>query len=173
MVDIPCLHVCRASKKRFDAEEDFKTRAREMVTRLQSGEPAVTRAWQRICAASRKEFQALYDRLGVTLDVSTIFTGTELSKHRRQCTAVCMAPTNTCVAQEDTTNRLFCFVVKVVLLAVCLCAHMNDKAGNAHADGWTVTLCVELTSKVLISKAARTHPWYMNVTSSIRAFPLL
>ncbi len=39
-----CVCVCvshRASKKRFDAEEDFKTRAREMVTRLQSGEPEV------------------------------------------------------------------------------------------------------------------------------------
>jgi len=61
------MELYRASKKRFDAEEDFKTRAREAVTELQSGNPAYTAAWQRICAASRKEFQALYDRLGVKL----------------------------------------------------------------------------------------------------------
>lgn len=31
-----CLFVCcRAAKKRFDEEEDFRTRAREAVTRLQ------------------------------------------------------------------------------------------------------------------------------------------
>ena len=43
----------KASKKRFDADEDFKARAREAVTRLQGGEPAVVAAWERICAASR------------------------------------------------------------------------------------------------------------------------
>ncbi|GFH18588.1 uncharacterized protein HaLaN_15418, partial [Haematococcus lacustris] len=58
---------CRASKKRFDEDEAFKTRARESVTALQSGEPSARAAWQRICAASRKEFQAIYTRLGVTL----------------------------------------------------------------------------------------------------------
>ncbi|GFH13267.1 putative arginine--tRNA ligase, cytoplasmic [Haematococcus lacustris] len=56
-----------ASKKRFDEDEAFKTRARESVTALQSGEPSARAAWQRICAASRKEFQAIYTRLGVTL----------------------------------------------------------------------------------------------------------
>lgn len=57
----------RASKKRFDEDEGFKTRAREAVTRLQSGDAVVLAAWRRICAASRREFQSLYDRLGVTL----------------------------------------------------------------------------------------------------------
>ncbi len=93
------MQLYRASKQRFDAEEDFKTRAREAVTRLQSGasdrrsplsgsaradrpSPRLSRsprcavpagdevclkAWRRICAASRKEFQALYDRMGVRL----------------------------------------------------------------------------------------------------------
>lgn len=32
-----CCHERRAAKKRFDAEEDFKIRAREAVTLLQSG----------------------------------------------------------------------------------------------------------------------------------------
>lgn len=58
----------RAAKKRFDEEEDFKTRARERVTALQSGDPACIAAWKRICEASRREFQAIYDRLGVELN---------------------------------------------------------------------------------------------------------
>ncbi len=57
----------RASKARFDAEEDFKTRAREAVTRLQSGDAQSLAAWGKICEASRREFNAIYDRLGVTL----------------------------------------------------------------------------------------------------------
>lgn len=35
--DLQALY--KASKQRFDAEEDFKARAREAVTRLQSGDP--------------------------------------------------------------------------------------------------------------------------------------
>ena len=31
------------------------------------GDEACLKAWKRICDASRKEFQALYDRLGVTI----------------------------------------------------------------------------------------------------------
>jgi hypothetical protein len=58
---------CRAAKVRFDEDEEFKTRAREAVTRLQSGDTECITAWQRICEASRKEFQAIYDRLGVKL----------------------------------------------------------------------------------------------------------
>jgi arginyl-tRNA synthetase len=57
----------KASKKRFDADPDFKARAREAVTRLQGGEPAVVAAWERICAASRAEFEQIYDRLGVAI----------------------------------------------------------------------------------------------------------
>eukprot|EP00879_Flechtneria_rotunda_P008355 GHRR01008752.1.p1 GENE.GHRR01008752.1~~GHRR01008752.1.p1 ORF type:complete len:557 (+),score=163.22 GHRR01008752.1:140-1810(+) len=57
----------RAAKRRFDEDENFRTRAREAVTRLQSGDAECMAAWQRICAASRKEFEAIYSRLGVTL----------------------------------------------------------------------------------------------------------
>ena len=57
----------RAATARFDAEEDFKVRAREAVTRLQSGDAACLAAWRSICEASRKEFQAIYSRLGVEL----------------------------------------------------------------------------------------------------------
>lgn len=57
----------RAAKQRFDEDEDFKTRARLAVTRLQSGEESYRTAWLRICEASRREFDAIYQRLGVTL----------------------------------------------------------------------------------------------------------
>ncbi|GIL58748.1 hypothetical protein Vafri_13730 [Volvox africanus] len=57
----------RAAKKRFDEEEEFKARAREAVTRLQGGDAGSLAAWERICAASRREFEAIYSRLGVKL----------------------------------------------------------------------------------------------------------
>jgi arginyl-tRNA synthetase len=38
------------------------------MLRLQTGVPgAAPQAWKRICEASRREFQAIYDRLGVRL----------------------------------------------------------------------------------------------------------
>lgn len=45
---------CRESKRRFDEEEDFKARAREAVTKLQSGDPAFLAAWKLLCEISRK-----------------------------------------------------------------------------------------------------------------------
>lgn len=61
------MQLYRASKQRFDAEEDFKTRAREAVTKLQSGDPVMIKAWKRICEASSKEFNKIYSRLDVTI----------------------------------------------------------------------------------------------------------
>lgn len=57
----------KASKKRFDDDADFKKRAYERVVQLQGGNKDVRKAWQLICAASRKEFQTIYDQLDVTL----------------------------------------------------------------------------------------------------------
>ncbi|EFN53033.1 hypothetical protein CHLNCDRAFT_26194 [Chlorella variabilis] len=68
--DVQDLQVLyRAAKQRFDEEEAFKQRAREAVTELQGGRPEYLQAcaWQRICDASRREFQKIYDRLGVQL----------------------------------------------------------------------------------------------------------
>eukprot|EP00210_Caulerpa_lentillifera_P005575 g5332.t1 len=66
--DIKDLQVLyRAAKQRFDEDEDFKTRARLAVTKLQSGEESYRSAWLRICEASRREFDAIYQRLGVHL----------------------------------------------------------------------------------------------------------
>lgn len=46
--------VHRASKLRFDAEEDFKTRARAAVTKLQGGDKEMLAAWKLLCEISRR-----------------------------------------------------------------------------------------------------------------------
>lgn len=57
----------KEAKARFDEDEDFKTRARAAVTQLQAGEASHVAAWERICEASRREFDAIYKRLGVQI----------------------------------------------------------------------------------------------------------
>lgn len=47
----------KAAKKRFDADEDFKVRAREGVVKLQAGDKEALAAWESLCAASRVEYQ--------------------------------------------------------------------------------------------------------------------
>ena len=69
----------RASKKKFDDDEGFKTRSREAVTKLQNGDEESLRAWRRICDASRQEFQKIYDRLGVSLEVCLLASPPPLS----------------------------------------------------------------------------------------------
>ncbi|XP_039136284.1 arginine--tRNA ligase, cytoplasmic-like isoform X3 [Dioscorea cayenensis subsp. rotundata] len=59
----------KASKKRFDEDDLFKERAQEAVVRLQSGEDKYRDAWKRICEISRREFDLVYERLGVHLEV--------------------------------------------------------------------------------------------------------
>ena len=57
----------RQAKQRFDADEAFQTTAREEVVKLQAGDPVSRRAWQLLCDQSRREFQLIYDRLGIAL----------------------------------------------------------------------------------------------------------
>ncbi|MGV6476146.1 arginine--tRNA ligase [Azotobacter vinelandii] len=57
----------RAAKKRFDESEAFADRARELVVRLQAGEPECLRLWQRFNAISLSHCQEVYERLGVRL----------------------------------------------------------------------------------------------------------
>lgn len=54
------------AKKRFDEDEDFKKRSYEMVVRLQSKDDQVYEAWDRICDVSRREFNVIYNRLGIS-----------------------------------------------------------------------------------------------------------
>ena len=57
----------RQAKQRFDSDEDFQQSAREEVVRLQAGAEDSTRAWQLLCAQSRREFQVIYDWLDIAL----------------------------------------------------------------------------------------------------------
>jgi arginyl-tRNA synthetase len=55
----------KAAKKRFDDDEEFKIRAREGVVKLQAGNPEELAAWESLCAASRVEFEKIYDLLNI------------------------------------------------------------------------------------------------------------
>ncbi|XP_020528721.1 arginine--tRNA ligase, cytoplasmic isoform X1 [Amborella trichopoda] len=58
----------KASKKKFDEDNTFKERAQQAVVQLQGGSPNYRRAWQQICEISRREFDQVYQRLGVHLE---------------------------------------------------------------------------------------------------------
>ncbi len=67
--DLPTLMKWyRLSKERFDADEGFKTRARQAVVALQGGDPAALQAWEAICHISRQAFQEVYDLLDIRLE---------------------------------------------------------------------------------------------------------
>ncbi|XP_003706581.1 arginine--tRNA ligase-like protein [Megachile rotundata] len=57
----------KESKIRFDTDEDFKKRAYSCVVKLQAFDPDMIKAWELICDVSRKEFQKVYNRLGIRL----------------------------------------------------------------------------------------------------------
>ena len=57
----------RQAKQRFDNNAEFQEAARKAVVQLQAGEPESRQAWQLLCDQSRREFQAIYDRLNVQL----------------------------------------------------------------------------------------------------------
>ena len=57
----------RQAKQRFDEDAAFQSTARDEVVKLQAGDPVSRRAWQLLCDQSRREFQLIYDRLGIDL----------------------------------------------------------------------------------------------------------
>ncbi|HEV2634222.1 MAG TPA: arginine--tRNA ligase [Actinocrinis sp.] len=57
----------QAARRKFDADEAFKDRARRRVVALQSGDPATRRLWEVLIGESKKYFATVYDRLDVTL----------------------------------------------------------------------------------------------------------
>lgn len=62
----------RAAKKRFDDDSAFADRARELVVRLQAGDDACLRLWQRFNDVSLSHCQKVYDRLGVKLSPADV-----------------------------------------------------------------------------------------------------
>eukprot|EP00429_Kryptoperidinium_foliaceum_P009028 CAMPEP_0176015376 /NCGR_PEP_ID=MMETSP0120_2-20121206/7307_1 /TAXON_ID=160619 /ORGANISM="Kryptoperidinium foliaceum, Strain CCMP 1326" /LENGTH=698 /DNA_ID=CAMNT_0017348347 /DNA_START=170 /DNA_END=2262 /DNA_ORIENTATION=- len=59
------VQLYKAAKKRFDDDADFKSRAREGVVKLQAGNKEELAAWEALCAASRVEYQKIYDMLNI------------------------------------------------------------------------------------------------------------
>ena len=57
----------QAARAEFDTSEDFRTRSRLRVVRLQSGDEETLRLWHRLVAASKAYLLDTYRRLGVTL----------------------------------------------------------------------------------------------------------
>lgn len=59
--------IYKSAKERFDLDEDFKTRSRNNVVKLQGGDADCAAIWNLLCDISRREFQHVYDALDVTL----------------------------------------------------------------------------------------------------------
>jgi arginyl-tRNA synthetase len=57
----------QAARRKFDADPEFRARARRRVVELQSGDPATRRLWQMLVAESKKYFATVYATLGVRL----------------------------------------------------------------------------------------------------------
>ena len=57
----------RQAKARFDEDPAFQATSREEVVKLQGGDPLSLKAWTLLCEQSRREFQQIYDRLGIVL----------------------------------------------------------------------------------------------------------
>ncbi|MDH4655089.1 arginine--tRNA ligase [Pseudomonas sp. JS3066] len=62
----------RAAKKRFDESAEFADRARELVVKLQAGDPECLKLWTRFNDISLSHCQAVYDRLGVKLTMADV-----------------------------------------------------------------------------------------------------
>ena len=62
----------RAAKKRFDESPEFADRARELVVKLQAGDPDCLRLWTRFNEISLSHCQKVYDRLGVKLSMADV-----------------------------------------------------------------------------------------------------
>ncbi|CAF0872225.1 unnamed protein product [Adineta steineri] len=57
----------KASKKRFDEDEEFKKRAYVCVVKLQAYDADIIHAWKMICDVSRKDFEYIYKELDVKI----------------------------------------------------------------------------------------------------------
>jgi len=62
----------KQARTKFDADEEFRERARQRVVALQGGDPATLRLWTRLVEESTRYFDAVYGRLGVLLEDSDL-----------------------------------------------------------------------------------------------------
>ncbi len=59
----------REAKQRFDTDEAFQAAARQAVVQLQSGDATTLRAWELVCALSKRSYRAIYDLLAISTDI--------------------------------------------------------------------------------------------------------
>ncbi|MGW0531010.1 arginine--tRNA ligase [Streptomyces sp. NPDC003032] len=64
--------VYKAAKVLFDADEDFKARARRRVVDLQAGDPETLAIWQRFVDESKIYFYSVFDKLDVRIEDADI-----------------------------------------------------------------------------------------------------
>ncbi|QFG23995.1 arginine--tRNA ligase [Actinomadura sp. WMMB 499] len=57
----------QAAREKFDGDPEFADRSRNRVVALQAGDPETLRLWQVLVDVSKRYFNAVYTRLGVTL----------------------------------------------------------------------------------------------------------
>jgi arginyl-tRNA synthetase len=58
----------KAARAKFDGDPAFAERARERVVLLQAYDPVTIEHWQKLVAASRRYFLAIYEKMGVLLE---------------------------------------------------------------------------------------------------------
>lgn len=59
----------REAKQRFDTDEAFQAAARQAVVQLQSGDATTLRAWELVCALSKRSYRVIYDLLAIATDI--------------------------------------------------------------------------------------------------------
>lgn len=97
------------SKKRFDEDPHFKKEAQQEVVALQSGNETSKRAWEHICAISRKAYQHIYD----ILDIKIIERGesfynpylSEIIQDLEQKNLITLSDGAKCMVVPGFTNR--------------------------------------------------------------------
>jgi arginyl-tRNA synthetase len=57
----------QAARQKFDSGEEFAARSRQRVVDLQAGDPETLRLWQVLVDVSKRYFNTVYERLGITL----------------------------------------------------------------------------------------------------------
>ncbi|MEW2352465.1 arginine--tRNA ligase [Spirillospora sp. NPDC029432] len=57
----------QAARRKFDSDEAFADRSRRRVVDLQAGDPETLRLWQVLVDVSKRYFNTVYERLGITL----------------------------------------------------------------------------------------------------------
>lgn len=62
----------KAAREKFDARPDFAERSRLRVVALQAGDAETRRLWALLVSLSTRYFEAVYDKLGVTLRASDL-----------------------------------------------------------------------------------------------------